>query len=204
MLQLTETDDRVPLADQLSKEVGPVILINTFRRRRARLRARERPGGAGGRLRLPAAGTRRPTSDDLQTELGTGPSGPDDAWPHDDRVAVAVGEHRVGLGGDEVAGLDVAGRPASVGDVDPDDEVGLGIDLADLDLGDRRLVDGEVVEDPLGDHHRRRVGTGDVFDGDAGLGVLGLEKTRICSSGSGRLRESSRSRSIGRAVLRRR
>ena len=31
MLQLTETDDRVPLADQLSREVGPVILINTFR-----------------------------------------------------------------------------------------------------------------------------------------------------------------------------
>jgi heme-degrading monooxygenase HmoA len=31
MLQLTEMDDRVPLADQLSKEVGPVILINTFR-----------------------------------------------------------------------------------------------------------------------------------------------------------------------------
>ena len=31
MLQLTELDDRVPLADQLSKEVGPVIPINTFR-----------------------------------------------------------------------------------------------------------------------------------------------------------------------------
>ncbi len=31
MLQLRELDDRVPLADQLSEEVGPVILINTFR-----------------------------------------------------------------------------------------------------------------------------------------------------------------------------
>jgi hypothetical protein len=31
MLQLAEMDDRVPLADQLSQEVGPVILINTFR-----------------------------------------------------------------------------------------------------------------------------------------------------------------------------
>ena len=31
MLQLTEMEDRVPPADQLSKEVGPVILINTFR-----------------------------------------------------------------------------------------------------------------------------------------------------------------------------
>ena len=31
MLQLSEMDDRVPLADQLSEEVGPVILINTFR-----------------------------------------------------------------------------------------------------------------------------------------------------------------------------
>ena len=31
MLQLTEMDERVPLADQLSEEVGPVILINTFR-----------------------------------------------------------------------------------------------------------------------------------------------------------------------------
>ena len=31
MLQLAEMDDRVPLADQLSKEVGPVILVNTFR-----------------------------------------------------------------------------------------------------------------------------------------------------------------------------
>lgn len=30
MLQLSELDDRVPLADQLSEEVGPVILINTF------------------------------------------------------------------------------------------------------------------------------------------------------------------------------
>jgi heme-degrading monooxygenase HmoA len=30
MLQLTEMDDRVPLADQLTQEVGPVILINTF------------------------------------------------------------------------------------------------------------------------------------------------------------------------------
>jgi heme-degrading monooxygenase HmoA len=30
MLQLRELDDRVPLADQLSEEVGPVILINTF------------------------------------------------------------------------------------------------------------------------------------------------------------------------------
>ena len=27
MLQLRELDDRVPLADQLSEEVGPVILI---------------------------------------------------------------------------------------------------------------------------------------------------------------------------------
>jgi heme-degrading monooxygenase HmoA len=31
MLQLSEMDDRVPLADQLAEEVGPVILINTFR-----------------------------------------------------------------------------------------------------------------------------------------------------------------------------
>jgi heme-degrading monooxygenase HmoA len=31
MLQLAEMDDRVTLADQLSQEVGPVILINTFR-----------------------------------------------------------------------------------------------------------------------------------------------------------------------------
>jgi heme-degrading monooxygenase HmoA len=31
MLQLSEMDDRVRLADQLSEEVGPVILINTFR-----------------------------------------------------------------------------------------------------------------------------------------------------------------------------
>jgi heme-degrading monooxygenase HmoA len=31
MLQLAEMDDRVRLADQLSEEVGPVILINTFR-----------------------------------------------------------------------------------------------------------------------------------------------------------------------------
>jgi heme-degrading monooxygenase HmoA len=31
MLQLTEMEDRVPPADQLSREVGPVILINTFR-----------------------------------------------------------------------------------------------------------------------------------------------------------------------------
>jgi hypothetical protein len=31
MLQLTEMDDRVRLADQLSQEVGPVILVNTFR-----------------------------------------------------------------------------------------------------------------------------------------------------------------------------
>jgi heme-degrading monooxygenase HmoA len=31
MLQLAEMDDRVPLADQLAEEVGPVILINTFR-----------------------------------------------------------------------------------------------------------------------------------------------------------------------------
>ena len=30
MLQLTEMEDRVPPADQLSREVGPVILINTF------------------------------------------------------------------------------------------------------------------------------------------------------------------------------
>jgi heme-degrading monooxygenase HmoA len=30
MLQLAEMDDRVRLADQLSQEVGPVILINTF------------------------------------------------------------------------------------------------------------------------------------------------------------------------------
>ena len=30
MLRLREMDDRVPLADQLSEEVGPVILINTF------------------------------------------------------------------------------------------------------------------------------------------------------------------------------
>jgi hypothetical protein len=30
MLQLRELDDRVPLADQLTEEVGPVILINTF------------------------------------------------------------------------------------------------------------------------------------------------------------------------------
>jgi heme-degrading monooxygenase HmoA len=30
MLQLRELDDRVPLADQLAQEVGPVILINTF------------------------------------------------------------------------------------------------------------------------------------------------------------------------------
>ena len=29
MLQLRELDDRVPLADQLAEEVGPVILINT-------------------------------------------------------------------------------------------------------------------------------------------------------------------------------
>ena len=31
MLQLSEMDDRVPLADQLTQEVGPIILINTFR-----------------------------------------------------------------------------------------------------------------------------------------------------------------------------
>jgi heme-degrading monooxygenase HmoA len=31
MLQLAEMDGRVPLADQLAQEVGPVILINTFR-----------------------------------------------------------------------------------------------------------------------------------------------------------------------------
>jgi heme-degrading monooxygenase HmoA len=31
MLQLSEMDDRVPLADQLTQEVGPVILINTLR-----------------------------------------------------------------------------------------------------------------------------------------------------------------------------
>jgi quinol monooxygenase YgiN len=31
MLQLAEMDDRVRLADQLSQEVGSVILINTFR-----------------------------------------------------------------------------------------------------------------------------------------------------------------------------
>jgi heme-degrading monooxygenase HmoA len=31
MLQLAEMDDRVRLADQLAEEVGPVILINTFR-----------------------------------------------------------------------------------------------------------------------------------------------------------------------------
>jgi heme-degrading monooxygenase HmoA len=30
MLRLREMDDRVPLADQLSEEAGPVILINTF------------------------------------------------------------------------------------------------------------------------------------------------------------------------------
>jgi heme-degrading monooxygenase HmoA len=30
MLQRIEMDDRVSLADQLSEEVGPVILINTF------------------------------------------------------------------------------------------------------------------------------------------------------------------------------
>jgi heme-degrading monooxygenase HmoA len=30
MLQRTEMDERVRLADQLSQEVGPVILINTF------------------------------------------------------------------------------------------------------------------------------------------------------------------------------
>jgi heme-degrading monooxygenase HmoA len=30
MLRLREMDDRVRLADQLSEEVGPVILINTF------------------------------------------------------------------------------------------------------------------------------------------------------------------------------
>ena len=30
MLQLKEMDDRVPLADQISQEDGPVILINTF------------------------------------------------------------------------------------------------------------------------------------------------------------------------------
>jgi heme-degrading monooxygenase HmoA len=30
MLQLSEMDDRVRLADQLTQEVGPVILINTF------------------------------------------------------------------------------------------------------------------------------------------------------------------------------
>jgi quinol monooxygenase YgiN len=31
MLQLKEMDDRVRLADQLAEEVGPVILVNTFR-----------------------------------------------------------------------------------------------------------------------------------------------------------------------------
>jgi heme-degrading monooxygenase HmoA len=31
MLQLAEMDERVRLADQLAEEVGPVILINTFR-----------------------------------------------------------------------------------------------------------------------------------------------------------------------------
>jgi heme-degrading monooxygenase HmoA len=31
MLQLAEMDDRVRLADQLAQEIGPVILINTFR-----------------------------------------------------------------------------------------------------------------------------------------------------------------------------
>jgi Antibiotic biosynthesis monooxygenase len=31
MLQLNEMDDHVRLADQLAQEVGPVILINTFR-----------------------------------------------------------------------------------------------------------------------------------------------------------------------------
>jgi heme-degrading monooxygenase HmoA len=31
MLQLAEMDDHVRLADQLTEEVGPVILINTFR-----------------------------------------------------------------------------------------------------------------------------------------------------------------------------
>jgi heme-degrading monooxygenase HmoA len=31
MLQLRELDDRVRLADQLSEEVGAVVLINTFR-----------------------------------------------------------------------------------------------------------------------------------------------------------------------------
>jgi heme-degrading monooxygenase HmoA len=30
MLQRTEMDERVPLADQLAEEVGPVTLINTF------------------------------------------------------------------------------------------------------------------------------------------------------------------------------
>jgi heme-degrading monooxygenase HmoA len=30
MLQLKELDARVPLADQLTEEVGPVVLINTF------------------------------------------------------------------------------------------------------------------------------------------------------------------------------
>jgi quinol monooxygenase YgiN len=45
MLQLREMDDRVSVADQLSEEVGPVILINTF----GWPRGRRRPaGGLGG------------------------------------------------------------------------------------------------------------------------------------------------------------
>jgi hypothetical protein len=31
MLQRIEMDERVGLADQLAREVGPVILVNTFR-----------------------------------------------------------------------------------------------------------------------------------------------------------------------------
>ena len=31
MLQRTEMDERVSLADQLAEEVGPVILVNTFK-----------------------------------------------------------------------------------------------------------------------------------------------------------------------------
>jgi len=66
---------------------------------------------------------------------------------------VSVRENWMGLGGDEVTDLYLAGLAPRVGDVHSDDEVRPRIDLADLEFGFRRLVDGEVVEDPLGDHH---------------------------------------------------
>src|SRR5436189_5484761 len=64
------------------------------------------------------------------------PSGTDDPQRYDDRVTVAVGEHRMGLRRDHVAELDVARPVLGRRDVHPDQHGGGWVHLVDLDLGD--------------------------------------------------------------------